>query len=86
MEHRRWRRLSSIRVIDSPYFQLRKDSVELPNGHRIDDYYVREGPSFSAIFALTPERRVVLVRQYKYGADRIVLELPAGNVEQITVE
>lgn len=33
------------------------------------------------IFALTENSEVVLVRQYRYGCDRVGLELPAGMVE-----
>ncbi|MDP9019071.1 MAG: NUDIX hydrolase [Candidatus Eremiobacteraeota bacterium] len=62
--------------------RLRKDAIELPDGTLIDDYYVREGSGFSVIFALTPEREVVLVRQFKYGIGKIMLELPAGFVDE----
>ncbi len=68
-------------VVDSAYYRLRKDRVEIPGGEILDDYYVREGPSFAVIFALTANERIILVRQYKYGADRVILELPAGMLD-----
>lgn len=76
-----WRIISSTYPIATPYLRLRSDVVELPDGTVIDDYYVRETHGFSVIFALTPAREVVLVRQYKHGASREVLELPAGGIE-----
>jgi 8-oxo-dGTP pyrophosphatase MutT (NUDIX family) len=42
---------------------------------------VRESHGFSIVFALTPDDRVVLVRQYKHGIAEIVIELPAGGVD-----
>lgn len=54
------------------------DEVELPNGTIVPNYYVRESRGFAAIVALTADQRVVLVRQYRYGADSIHLEVPAG--------
>jgi len=81
MEIPKWRVRSSNFVADSPFLKLRKDAIELPNGTLIDDYYVREGGSFSVIFALTPENDVLLVRQFKYGLNRIMLELPGGFVD-----
>jgi len=42
---------------------------------------VRESRGFVIVAALTPERRVVLVRQYKHGVAQIVLELPAGMID-----
>ncbi len=78
----RWKILASEYVIQTPYLRLRRDAVELPNGERIADYYVRESRGFAAIFALTPAARVVLVRQYKHGIGQGVLELPAGAIDE----
>lgn len=81
MEIPKWRVRASSLVVDSPFLKLRKDALELPDGTLIDDYYVREGGSFSVVFALTPADEVLLVRQYKYGVNRIMLELPGGFVD-----
>ena len=80
-ELRPWRIISSEYRIETPFLRLRADRVELPNGHVVEDYYVRESHGFSVIFALTDDARVVLVRQYKHGAAEIVLELPAGAID-----
>jgi len=60
---------------------VRSDTVELPDGTIIEDYFVRESRGFAIVAALTPERRIVLVRQYKHGIGQIVLELPAGMID-----
>jgi ADP-ribose pyrophosphatase len=73
-------RASSYRV-DEPFLRLRSDTVELPDGTVIEGYFVRESRGFAIAVALTPERRVVLVRQYKHGIGQIVLELPAGMID-----
>ena len=38
-------------------------------------------PGAVAIIALTPEHKLVLVRQYRYAAGRFLLEIPAGTLE-----
>ncbi len=81
MEKPRWRVRSSSYVIDSPYMRVRRDEVTLPNGTAIDDYYVRESDGFAFIFPVTQSGAVVLTEQYRYGADDITIELPAGNLE-----
>ena len=48
----------------------------------MNDYYVREGRGFSVVFALTPRDEVVLVREFKYGIGRIMLELPSGLINE----
>jgi ADP-ribose pyrophosphatase len=81
MEKPLWRRRSSTYLIDSPHLRIRSDEVELPNGVVLPHYYVRESRGFVMIFALTPEQRVVLVRQYRYGIDEVIIELPAGSID-----
>jgi ADP-ribose diphosphatase len=61
--------------------RLRADEVELPDGTVIAEYYVRESRGFVVVFATTPDDRIVLVRQYRYGSDEIHLELPAGMLD-----
>ncbi len=78
---RPWRVLSSDYRIETPYLRLRADRVELPSGHIVDDYFVRESRGFCVVFALTSDERVVLVRQYKHGIGQIVVELPAGAID-----
>jgi ADP-ribose pyrophosphatase len=81
-EHSPWRVLSSTYPVTSPFLRLRADVVELPNGHIIHDYYVRETRGFVVIFALTPNHDVVLVRQYKHGIGEYLVELPAGAIDE----
>ena len=78
MQKPQWRLRASRYVVDSPYMRLRMDEVELPDGTIVPNYYVRESRGFVVVLPLTADGRVVLVRQYRYGADSIHLELPAG--------
>ncbi|HEY1428924.1 MAG TPA: NUDIX hydrolase [Candidatus Tumulicola sp.] len=81
MEKPLWRRRATRMLVDSPHLRLRSDELELPDGTVIADYYVRESDGFVAIFAVTHDDRIVLVRQYRYGSDAIHLELPAGTLD-----
>jgi len=76
-----WKIVSSDVVIETPHIRLRRDQIELPDGSRVADYYVRESRGFTIVFALTPDERVVLVRQYKHGIGTTLLELPAGAID-----
>ena len=81
MEKPRWRVRSSSYVVDSPFLRLRKDEVELPDGTIVEDYYVRESRGFVIVLAITPDGDAVLVEQYRYGNDSIIIELPAGTID-----
>jgi len=76
-----WKIVESRYVIETQHLRLRRDSVRLPSGVLIDEYYVRETAGFAIVFALTEQNDVVLVRQYKHGIGEDVLELPAGAIE-----
>jgi len=78
---RPWTIVASSYRIDEPFLRLRVDTVELADGTIIDEYFVRETRGFAIVAAVTPRREIVLVRQYKHGIGRAVLELPAGIID-----
>jgi 8-oxo-dGTP pyrophosphatase MutT (NUDIX family) len=81
-ESGRWERLSSERLMETPYFALRSDRLRLPDGAVKDPYYVIERPDAAIVFPLTEEDEVVLVRQYRPAIEGIELGLPAGLVDE----
>ncbi len=60
---------------------LREDTVRLPNGAQIPDYFVFEYPDWVSVLALTVDRQFVLIRQYRHGIAAVHFELPAGVVD-----
>lgn len=60
--------------------ELGVDSVQLPNGVTRDIELVRH-PGASAIVPILPDQNVVLIRQFRHGADGYLLEVPAGTLE-----
>jgi ADP-ribose pyrophosphatase len=47
-----------------------------------EPYYAIAQPDFVVAVAVTPQRRVLLVRQYRPAIRRLSLELPAGMVDE----
>ncbi len=76
-----WRKLGSLYPVHNRWLKLRQDTCQLPDGRVIDDFFVLEENDVGSVFALTPDRRVVLVEQYKHGIGEVCLELPAGCFE-----
>lgn len=77
-----WRVASSRYVLHDRWIRLRADRCLTPDGHAIDPYYTLEYPDFVHVFALTDEKQVVLVRQYRHGFKGPVLELPGGMMDE----
>ena len=77
----KWKLLESKYIIQRPWATLRVDKLELPNGNIKDEYYVLEYPTWVNMVAITEDENVLFVKQYRHGADQIMVELPAGVVE-----
>ncbi|WP_164109880.1 MULTISPECIES: NUDIX hydrolase [Sphingobacterium] len=76
-----WKLLDSRYIIQRPWATLRVDKLELPNGTIKDEYYVLEYPTWVNVVGLTAHGTLLFVKQYRHGAQEIMVELPAGVVE-----
>lgn len=82
LQKKAWKVLRSEIVFNNKWCKIKKDSVKLPNGKIINDYFLTELRNVVMVFALTKDKRVVFVRQYRHGVKKVLLELPAGIYEQ----
>jgi len=46
------------------------------------DFYVLEAPAWINVLPITPENKIVLVEQYRYGIEEPTLEIPGGMVDK----
>jgi ADP-ribose pyrophosphatase len=77
-----WTVISSRDVLDaSPFLKVRVETIELPGGRHIPDYYQLEMPSFACIFAETVDGLIIAYRQYRHGTRRVGLVFPGGHLE-----
>jgi len=78
-----WEVIHRQSVVDaSPWLQLWVETVRLPDGRVIDDFYTLDMPDFVVIAALTPTGKVIAERHYKHGVRQVVLALPAGYIDE----
>ncbi len=82
-----WKVLAAEKLLDcSPWLSVIRQKVQLPNGATIEDYLLTPGRDFSMIVALLEpplalQPELVLVRQYKHGLGRTIVEFPAGYLD-----
>jgi ADP-ribose pyrophosphatase len=76
-----WPHLNSERGPHIPLFGVRLDSLKNPRTGEVLQRLVLEAPDWVNIVALTPENRVVMVRQFRFGIGKITTEIPGGIVD-----
>lgn len=77
----KWQILKSKYVIDDRWLKVRSDKCIMPDGQVVEPYYVFEYPNWVNVFGITKENKVVLVKLYRHGIGKTVVELPSGAME-----
>jgi ADP-ribose pyrophosphatase len=74
--------LKPWKILESKYLRprFRFDQVELPNG-KVFEATALEFRSWASVMAITRDQQVVLIKQYRHGAQDIVWEFPGGVVD-----
>lgn len=81
MENFDWSTLKSEHLVKDNWISLRADTCMMPSGKIVTPYYVLEYPTWVNVVAITKQKEVVLVKQYRHGCQRTLLELPSGRME-----
>ncbi|MFW5955385.1 MAG: NUDIX domain-containing protein [Rhodothermales bacterium] len=72
--------LSSDQLLDGKLLKVYRDEVRLPDGNSSHREWI-DHPGASAVLPLFDDGTVLLVRQYRYAARDLFLELPAGKFD-----
>ena len=76
------KKISSENVFDGVLLHVRKDEVELPNGHKAVREWIQH-PGASAVIPLLPDNQIILVKQFRYPVGQVTLEVPAGKLDKV---
>ena len=80
MTLRKARFIKTKKKIKANVFDLHFDEVKWVNGNKtIRDLIVHNG--ITCIVPIIDKRFIVLLKQYRYGSDQIMLEVPAGTID-----
>ncbi len=76
-----WPKISSTPKGDYRVFSVRSVIKRSPRTGQPHDFYVIDSSNWVNVVALTPDRRMVLVEQFRQGSDTIELEVPGGMMD-----
>ena len=71
--------IKSERIYEGAIINLRRDEVTVQNGTSMREIIEHNGGAVRA--AVTSEGKLVMVRQYRKPAGRVMLEVPAGKID-----
>lgn len=75
------RTLSRKEIFQGRVFSVAVDEVELPNGLGTSTRELIFHRGAVCVLAVTPEDKIVLVKQYRKAIEKISYEIPAGKLE-----
>ena len=76
-----WKRTSSKQIADCRVFRVREDFCERSSDNTTGTFFVIENPDWVNVIALTKEKKVVLIEQFRHGTGEITLEIPGGMMD-----
>ena len=78
---KKWQLLEAEDISPSKHFLLEKRTYKLPNGKIVDDFYISTIRDSVHVIPVTTDGKIVMIRMYKQGADKIITQFPAGRMD-----
>ena len=79
---RPWTVSASKITFEDRWLKIRSDHCVTADGVDVAPYHVIESNDWTAIVALTPDMRLVLVREYRHARNAIIDGLPGGVIDR----
>ncbi|PHN04971.1 NUDIX hydrolase [Flavilitoribacter nigricans] len=75
---KKWKRLSSEVGPDLKLFRARWDEMQNPRNEKSQKMIILQSKDAVNVVAVSPQKTIVFVRQYRFGIEDFTLELPGG--------
>jgi len=76
-----WQKISSEPLGNFRIFSIRSDRVISPRTEQTHDVYVIDCTNWVNVIAVTPDRHLVMIEQYRHGSTTVELEIPGGMID-----
>ncbi len=76
-----WKKVRSTVIGDFRIFKLRSDVSLSPRTGEEHDFYVLDSVNWVNVIALTPDRQLVMIEQFRHGSNTVELEIPGGMMD-----
>lgn len=76
-----WTTIASKPMGNFRVFSVRTVTKRSPRNGQDHDFFVIDSVNWVNVVALTPDRQIVMVEQYRQGTDTVELEVPGGMID-----
>jgi len=77
-----WQKVASKPLGDFRVFSLRIDQKISPRTKLPHDFYVLDSPTWVNVIAITQDKQLVMVEQFRHGTATVELEIPGGIMDK----
>ena len=82
-DNQKWNSLTRESIlVKKPWFEVFKEEIQLPDGKVVPEYYEIEMPHYTAVFAVTLEQKIIILRCYRHAIGEVTLTMPGGMIEK----
>ena len=82
-DNQKWKSLTKESIlVKNPWFEVFREEIQLPDGKVVPEYYEIEMPHYTAVFAVTVEHKIIILRCYRHAIGEVTLTMPGGMVEE----
>ena len=78
----KWKKIDSKQIFGNKIFGFRQDTVLSPKTNSKHPVWVLDAPTWVNIIPITKDRKVILVKQYRFGKQEVTLEIPGGMINK----
>jgi len=76
-----WKLASTREIADCRVFKVREDTSYRASDGESSTFFVIDNPDWVNVVAVSEDRQVVLIEQFRHGSGSMMLEIPGGMVD-----
>ena len=76
-----WIKTRTTALGDFRIFRIRSDEKISPRTNQAHEFFILDCVNWVNVVALTPDRQLVMVEQYRHGSNTVELEIPGGMMD-----
>lgn len=77
-----WKVSSAREIADCRVFKVREDTSHRESDGESSTFFIIENPDWVNVVAVSREREVLLIEQYRHGSGSMILEIAGGMVDK----